>query len=580
MYETLKKFFAFCSEENRKKFHASIWLALLSSLSQALKIPAIGILITAFFDRGGITPTAIWLSFGVMVFSVMVTSLIKYKSIMLQTEAGYGTGSDKRIEIAEHMRYIPMGYFNENSLGRIMSVTTNTMENLTDVGTRVVLIVAEGILTTAAITLMVFLFDWRIGLIVLAGLALYAVANGLLQKAAQSKSIEKTEADALVVEKVMEYIRGISEVKAYSLSGKFRKTLEGVIGRDVKANQDMESRLVPFMALQHFVLKISGVLVAVASVWFCCSGSMSLTNAIMMSICSFLVFEGLETAGMYSSLLRVVDISVDKANEILSIKPMDIDGEDITPENHEIKAEDISFAYEEKKIIDGISLTIPEKTTTAMVGPSGGGKTTLCHLISRFWDTDGGRVTLGGRNIKDFSMDSLMKNFSFVFQNVFLFHDTIADNIRFGSPDATMDEVMEAAKKARCHEFIMKLPEGYDTVIGEDGGTLSGGERQRLSIARAMMKDSPVVILDEATANVDPENEKELMEAIRELTRDKTIIMIAHRMKTVRHADNIFVIDKGKIAEEGKHEELMANDGIYRRFMESRKTASGWKIKK
>ena len=229
-------------------------------------------------------------------------------------------------------------------------------------------------------------------------------------------------------------------------------------------------------------------------------------------------------------------------------------------------------------IIDGVNLKIPEKTTTAFVGPSGGGKTTLTNLIARFWDVKGGSVKLGGRDVRDYSFDSLMKNFSFVFQRVYLFEDTIANNIRFGLPEASMDRVIEAAKKARCHDFIMSLPDGYDTVIGEGGASLSGGEKQRISIARAIMKDSPIIILDEATANVDPENEAELTQAIEELTKQKTIIMIAHRLKTVEHADRIIVIDGGKIVQQGRHSELMQQQGIYRTFVEDRQKAVSWKL--
>ena len=577
MFDVIMKFFAFCSEGNRRKFHKSIFLGVFSSLFSAMKIPAIGYVLMNILD-GTLDSSVVWVSLGLMLLSVIGTSTIKYFSTILQTEAGYDEAAMKRIQIAEHMRYMPMGYFNENSLGRIASTTTNTMENLSDVGTRVVLIVSEGVLTTLVIAIMVFLFDWRIGLMVFIGLLLFSLANSLLQRKAEEESIIKTESDAELVERVIEYIKGIAEVKAYHLSGKYARKLEASVDANVRANQDLETKLIPYMLLQAYIAKVIGVVIALSSVYFFCNGSMTLLNAIMMIVCSFMILESLEMAGNFSALMRIVNLCIDKAEAILNVPAMAIDGEDITPETHDIDAEGITFAYDERVIIDNVDVHIPEMTTTAIVGPSGGGKTTLCHLLSRFWDPKDGRVMLGGRDIRDYSMDSLMKNFSFVFQDVYLFRDTIANNIRFGEPEAPMEKVIEAARKARCHEFIMKLPNGYDTVIGEDGGTLSGGERQRLSIARAIMKDSPVIILDEATANVDPENEKELMEAISELTRDKTIIMIAHRLKTVSSADQILVVDNGRIVQKGNHGSLMAEDGIYRRFVDSRRLATSWKI--
>jgi ATP-binding cassette subfamily B protein len=582
MLKILKKFFDFCSDNNRKKFYLSIALGVLSALFAALKIPAIGVLLMAIL-KGKITNGAIISSFGIMLLGIVGSSLIKNKSNMLQTEAGYGTCADKRMEIAEHMRYLPMGYFNENSLGYITSVTTNTMENLSDVATRVVMLVTEGVFTTLMITLMLFIFDVRIGLITTLGIGIYLLANALLQAASRNKAPKKVRADDALVEKVLEYLKGISEVKSYGLIGKYNRGLNRAVDDNVKANTDIELALIVYTTLQNFIGKMIGVGIVFLSIYLYTTGAMELLYCIMMLICSFMVTEGLEKAGTYSGLLSVVDLSVDKANRILELKPMDIEGKDITPASYEIKAENIGFSYnksgeDKKKIIDNVSVTIPEKTTTAIVGPSGGGKTTLCHLLSRFWDVDEGVVTLGGMNIKDYSMDSLMKNFSFVFQNVYLFKDTIANNIRFGQPNATMERVIEAAKKAKCHDFIMKLPNGYDTVIGESGGTLSGGERQRLSIARAIMKDSPIIILDEATANVDPENEKDLMEAIGELTKEKTIIMIAHRLKTVQNANQILVVDNGRIVQCGNHEQLMKQEGIYKRFVGQRKQAVRWKL--
>ena len=341
---------------------------------------------------------------------------------------------------------------------------------------------------------------------------------------------------------------------------------------------------------------MSGVAIMLASLFFYMNGTMPLENCAVMLVCSFMLFTALEAGGNYSALLRIIDIGVKKAQAILDVPTMNIEGStDIEPvepntiarasvgisnpcDNLTLSAKDISFAYDTRKIIDGVSLTIPELTTTVIVGPSGGGKTTLCHLLARFWDVDRGSVTLGGKDVRDYDMDSLMANFSFVFQNVYLFHDTIANNIRFGEPNAPMEKVIAAAKKACCHDFISALPDGYDTVIGEGGASLSGGEKQRISIARAIMKDSPIIILDEATANVDPENERDLMEAIRELTREKTVIMIAHRLKTVRNADQIIVLDKGRIAEQGKHDDLVRLGGIYARFIDSRKKAVSWKL--
>ena len=577
MFSTMKKFFNFCKEENRRKFKVSIVLSVIAVLFLALKVPAIAVMLQGILN-GQMTNEIIWTAFALMIISILGSSAIKYKATMLQTEAGYGTAADKRMEIAEHMRYLPMGYFNSHSLGNIMSVTTNTMENLADVGTRVVMLICEGVLTTLIITLVIFFFDWRIGLLIVSELLLFLLANMLLQKAAQTCAADKLRTDRVVVEKVLEYIKGIAEVKSYHMIGKYNKNLETAIDENVNINTTLEFRLIPFMTLQNFISKFIGISICTLSLYFYTSQTMTLFNCIMMIICSFMILEGLEMAGNYSSLVRIVDLSVDKANEILSIPEMDIKGKDITPKTFDLKASNISFAYEEKKIIDDVSVVIPQQSTTAIVGPSGSGKTTLCHLLSRFWDVDQGSVMLDQHDIREYSMDSLMKNFSFVFQNVYLFKDTIANNIRFGTPNANMEQVIEAAKKAKCHDFIMNLSNGYDTVIGERGGSLSGGERQRLSIARAIMKDAPIIILDEATANVDPENEKELMEAIHALTKEKTIIMIAHRLKTVEHADQILVLDQGRIVQKGTHETLIQEEGIYKNFVGQREKINRWKL--
>ena len=577
MVEVLKKFFDFCGSENKKKFYMSIGLGVLMAFLEALRIPASYVVIKAMVEGNASAMTA-YISLGILLISIILTIIVKAKTTMLQTEAGYNTCANKRIEIAEHMRYLPMGYFNENSLGYITSVTTNTMEVLAEVATKVVMMTTQGLLTTLLITCMMFTFDYRLALIVVVGLLIFLLANKYLQYKALGIAKSKDEADRILVASVLEYVQGMSEIKSYSLYGNENKKLIKAIEEASDVNFRMEKRLLPAMALQHLITKAIGVCMAAVSIFFYINDSMELAECIMMLICAFMIYAALDGAGSFSALIRSVNIAVEKANAILEIEPMDTEGDDIEPENFDIELKNVEFSYDKRKIIDKVSLYIKEGTTTAIVGPSGGGKTTLCRLMARFWDVNEGSVELGGRDVRQYSMDSLMKNFSFVFQNVYLFEDTVANNIKFGNPGATMEEVIEVAKKACCHDFIMKLDKGYDTVIGEGGASLSGGEKQRLSIARAMMKSAPIIILDEATANVDPENEKELMQAIEELTRKKTVIMIAHRLKTVRNADKIVVIDEGRIVQEGKHEELIKIDGIYKRFVNTRELAVSWKI--
>ena len=588
MFGTLIKFFKFCDKENRNKFTGSIFVGILNSFFMALRIAAVAVMLRGVIGKAidglPFESKTIWLSFAIMCVSIIGGVITRKVTAMWQCEGGYRTCAKKRIEIAEHLRYLPMGYFNENSLGEITSVTTNTMESVGDVATRAVMMVFQGLLDTSLIIVMLFFFDWRIALVGLAGFALFEFVNFFMRFAVKNISADKLRDDAAEIGRLLEYIQGIAEVKAFNLSGQRRKELNKVIDRRKKTLIKMEMRCIPVSNLQSLVAKLSGVAMMIASLYFYLNGSMILADCATMLVCSFMLFNALEAGGNYSALLRTIDLGVTKASKILALPTMNIDGrademdKPVENTNALIQANKIDFAYDKKKIIDGISLSIPEYSTTAIVGPSGGGKTTFCHLLARFWDVDSGSVTLDGKNVRDYNMDNLMKNFSFVFQNVYLFHDTIANNIRFGQPEAPMEKVIEAAKKACCHDFISALPQGYDTVIGEGGANLSGGERQRISIARAIMKDSPVIILDEATANVDPENERDLMTAIKELTKEKTVIMIAHRLKTVRNADQIVVIDKGRIAEQGKHEELVAKGGIYARFIDSRKQAVSWKL--
>ena len=577
MVEILAKFFKFSGEENSKKFKLSIGIGLVEALASAMKIPAIMYILMGLIEKKSMDKY-IFGSLVIMIIAIVVDVICKRISSVLQTEGGYNASAFMRIKIAEHLRYLPMGYFNSNSIGEIASVTTNTMEVLGDVASRVVMLTMQGILETTMIICMILIFDVRIGFISVVGVIVFFIINSMMQKAGKKDSEQKVQCDTELVNQIMEYVQGISEVKSYNLLGKQAKRLNDANDACAKINTKMELVFVPYHFFQGIVTKITGTIIIVCCAAFYINGTMNSVYAIGMTIASFMIFSSLETAGNYSSLLHVVSVCVDKANDILALNTMDIEGREIEPKSHDIQLDHVSFSYDKRKIIDDVSMSIPEKTTTAIVGPSGGGKSTLCNLIARFWDVDEGEVSLGGINVKDYSMNSLMNNFAFVFQRVYLFADTIENNIKFGNQEATHEQVVMAAKKACCHEFISQLPDGYNTVIGEGGATLSGGEKQRISIARAIMKDAPIIILDEATANVDPENEKELIEAIDALTKEKTIIMIAHRLKTVRNADQIVVIDKGRIVQQGTHNQLMKQEGIYKRFVDSREKAVSWKL--
>ena len=308
------------------------------------------------------------------------------------------------------------------------------------------------------------------------------------------------------------------------------------------------------------------------------NGTMTIANALMTLVMSFLVFNQIKAFGMGVSMLRLTAAAIDRTVETEQMPRMDENGKAIQPKTHEIVFDHVNFSYGQKPILHNITMALPDKTTTAVIGPSGSGKTTFCNLIARFWDTDSGSIRIGGYSVKDYTLESLMNQISVVFQNVYLFADTIENNIKFGSPDATHEQVVAAAKAACCDEFIQTLPEGYNTMIGEGGASLSGGEKQRISSARARLKNAPIVILDDATANVDPENEERLQKAIEALTRDKTIIMIAHRLKTVRHADQILVIDHGRIVQQGKHAQLISQPGIYADFVGGKKQSTSWKL--
>jgi hypothetical protein len=425
---------------------------------------------------------------------------------------------------------------------------------------------------------MILIFEWRIGVIVTVGSLLYLAILSKMEKKSREVLPKRQMASAKLVDAVLEQIGGMSVIKSFNLTGKGDEKVRGAIENTRKTNLDCEKLFTPYTIAQNILLDSFSILIIGAGIFFYHRGELSFLNTVMTIIISFLAFSQIKLAGSATTALRVVSGSIEQTKKLEKFPQMDIEGNEIKPDNFNILFENVEFSYSGKKVLDDISIEIPQNQMTAIVGPSGAGKTTFCNLIARFWDVDKGKISIGGHDVKEYSLESLMRQISMVFQNVYLFQDTIENNIKFAKPNATHEEVVDAAKKACCHDFIMSLPEQYETVIGEGGASLSGGERQRISIARAIIKNAPIIIFDEATANVDPENEDKLQLAMEELTRNKTVIMIAHRLKTIKNANQILVLANGKIRQRGTHEELIQMDGIYKNFVEARKIAANWHL--
>ena len=576
MISALKKILDFSGDEKKNVYH-SIWVSFLFAIFHMLQISAIYIIVKAIVEKD-MSMTPAWIALMLLVISIIGRSVTNYFSQLQQCHASYFMVANKRVTIGEMLKKIPMGFFNENNIGEIVGISTTVLEDVENTAAMVMVNTLSGFINTIIFTIMILAFEWRIGLIVTIGCLLYLLILSKMENKSRNVLPKRQVASAKLVDTILEQIGGMAVIKAFNLTGKGDEKVRSAIENTRKTNLDCEKLFTPYTILQNILLDLFSILIIGAGIFFYYRGELSFLNTVMTIIISFLAFSQIKLAGSATTALRVVSGSIEQTNALEGFPQMDIEGKDIKPNNFNISFENVDFSYSNKKILDDVSIEIPQKQMTAIVGPSGAGKTTFCNLIARFWDIDKGEISIGGHDIKEYSLESLMRQISMVFQNVYLFQDTIENNIKFAKPDATHEEVVKVAKKACCHEFIMSLPKQYETVIGEGGASLSGGERQRISIARAMIKNAPIIIFDEATANVDPENEDKLQVAMEELTRDKTVIMIAHRLKTIKNANQILVLANGKITQQGTHEELIQVDGIYKKFVEARQVAAKWQL--
>ena len=576
MLNVFKKIWNF-SQEEQGYIRRSIIAGFFHAIFNALQFGAIYYMLIAIFSQRVSTQT-IWICLGILLVSLIGKIATQKISQMNQTHAGYFMAAHKRIEIGEKIKKVPMGFFSSYSLGRLTTIATTSLSQAEQWIPMLLVLVLGGILNTLIFVLGTFIFNQKIGLVAVVGVIVFFIVTSLMEKKSTKNAKKMTETQTELTKQVLAAIQGMQVIKSYNLAGTNNRKLEKSIKDTSSLLLKLEKSVQPYIVTQRIVMGITTVAMTYLSIKLNLAGDLPLAETILMIIASFIIFEGLVGAGSNMAILRAAENaidSVDFVNEIPDIK----EGTERTPiQNHNIEFKDVSFSYDQRPILKNVSCAIKENTMTAIVGPSGSGKTTFCNLIARFWDVDSGQISIGGKNIKDYTIENLMNNISMVFQNVYLFEDTIENNIKFGKQDATKDEIIEAAKKAQCHDLIMTLPQGYQTMIGEGGASLSGGEKQRISIARAMLKDAPIIIFDEATANIDPENEDKLKEAIESLTKDKTVIMIAHRLKTIRNADQILVLNQGNIVERGDHETLMAYGGLYKDLIKAKKVSESWKL--
>ena len=581
MFRTVKRIIDWCGEFKGKLylgFVMTFFSHIFAAMPLAVAAYTIGQLIECQKNGTAFDTSWIWKVILIQVALVFFRFLFDYFRARLQEPISYQLTARDRLAIGDALKRVSLGYFQSVSTGNILNSITTGLSTLENMGIRMIDNFVGGYLNFLVIFLCLAICSPITAVIALAAAALSLCFMLVISHYSRINAPVEAQANRDMTGAVLEYARGLSVVKSFGKSGASMDAVKQAVRDSKNIHIRIEWGYVPGNALHLLALKCGSVGLAFAAAMQCLSGQMDFSLALMFIFFSFSIFASLEPISDSAHTLGVIDDAMDQLDVLREENFIDADGKDVSLEHYDIEFQNVTFGYDSRTVLKNVSFSIPEKTQTAIVGPSGSGKTTICSLLARFYDPQSGSISVGGHNLKEFTCDSLLSNISMVFQNVYLFHDTIRANICFGKPEATEAEMIEAAKKARCHDFIMALPNGYDTVVGEGGGTLSGGEKQRISIARAILKNAPIIILDEATASIDPENEHLIQQAISELTRGKTIITIAHRLATIQNADQILVVENGTIAEAGTHEELLERGGTYRRFTEIRERAEGWRI--
>ncbi len=509
--------------------------------------------------------------------TLIITLFVNYKSYFTAYENGYVLGAEGRIHIAGHLRKLPMGFYNSRDPGDIGAYVVSDYANIETLVTHLIPQFLGAVTMPLVALISLSFFHWQLALaaalVIPLSLPLSKFSNYLVHSMGKIHQKSKVEAAS----RMIEYVQGIRLFKAFNLGGTRFERMGKVFHRLKRDSIRLEAGSGPTMIMASFVLNSGLVIIALAGLTFLFKGSLSLPSYLMFLVIGTRIYEPLLHALMFLAELNYMELGVERIEGLRNTPPLTNGGETAMA-SHDIEFKNVHFRYRNAKVLDNFSIKIPAKSLTALVGLSGSGKTTVTRLIARFWDVDSGEILIGGKNIKEYDIDFLLSSISIVFQDVYLFHDTIYNNIRIGREDATEEKILAASRAARCHEFVDKMPDKYQTMVGEGGSTLSGGEKQRISIARAILKNAPIVLLDEATASLDPENELHIQEAINDLVHNKTVIVIAHRLNHIRKANKIVVIESGRVIQEGVHDQLVAAPGLYKELWDEQQRIKGWKF--
>ena len=577
MIKLMKRILA-VSGKYKRRIQLAFVFSFLKSLLAKAPIMLAFLALAGFYEGTLAAMDCLWYGIA-MVACALLQVLFHHIADRLQSAAGFMVFSDMRMELGAHLRRMPMGYFTEGNIGKISSVLSSDMVFIEENCMTVLADMMSYIFAEAIMVIFLLFFNIWIGLAALVIIGIILLIARSMKKEALQDSKDRQEQNENLTEAVLDFVEGIGIIKTYNLLGEKSKELTENFEKSCETNIRFEENHSPYQLWMNIVYGL-GVAAIVALSFFLNSQAL-LGVTFLVGIMLFVsdLFGPIKALYTQATRLTVMNSCMDRIEEVFGEKELPDNGKSSIPENSdapEVEFRNVRFAYGEKDVLHNISFTLPQHTMAALVGPSGGGKSTVANLLARFWDVGSGKVLVRGKDVRDVRLADLMDHISMVFQRVYLFQDTIYNNIAMGRPDATREEVMEAAKKARCYDFIMALPKGFDTVIGEGGESLSGGERQRISIARCILKDAPIVILDEATASVDADNESYIQQAISELCKGKTLLVIAHRLNTVRNANQILVIAGGRIAQAGTHKELMEAGGLYRDFVTVRQQSQGW----